>query len=198
MPTSYTVLPLVLGATLMISACGNRNSSSDAGAQGQPSVESAALSLSDVEITFAQGMIAHHEQAIEMAEMALDPHTSAGAPVTELAKKISSTQDEEVTLMTGWLNDAGAPLTMDMSDGHDMSSMTGMMSVESMDALASMSGAEFDREWLDMMIEHHEGAIDQASTVLGTATNPDVIALAQDILEAQQTEIDQMRALLGG
>jgi uncharacterized protein (DUF305 family) len=87
---------------------------------------------------------------------------------------------------------------MDMSDGHDMSSMDGMMSVEQMDALAVATGAEFDRMWLEMMIEHHEGAISQSETVLAAGSNADVLALADAIISAQQAEITEMQALLGG
>ena len=103
-------------------------------------------------------MIAHHEQAIEMAEIALDPNTGASAEVVDLATRIQAAQDPEVELMTGWLTAAGESVTMDTSDGHDMSSMDGMMTADQMDAMAAMTGAEFDQMWLEMMIAHHEGA----------------------------------------
>jgi uncharacterized protein (DUF305 family) len=72
------------------------------------------------------------------------------------------------------------------------------MSVEQMDALAVATGAEFDRMWLEMMIEHHEGAISQSETVLAAGSNADVLALADAIISAQQAEITEMQALLGG
>ena len=108
-------------------------------------------------------MIAHHEQAIEMAEIAQDPARQAGAEVVALAGRIEAAQDPEIELMTGWLEAWGQPVQMDTSDGHDMSEMTGMMSAEDMDALATKTGTEFDDMWLTMMVEHHEGAIEMAT-----------------------------------
>ena len=85
---------------------------------------------------------------------------------------------------------------MDTSDGHDMSSMDGMMTAEQMDAMAAMTGADFDQMWLEMMIAHHEGAISQSETVKANGSNADVLALADQIITAQQAEITEMQALL--
>ena len=141
-------------------------------------------------------MIAHHEQAIEMAEIALDPNVGASAAVVDLATRIKGAQDPEVELMTGWLTAAGEPVAMDASEGHDMSSMEGMMTAEQMDAMAAMTGADFDQIWLQMMIAHHEGAISQSQTVKANGSNADVLALAETIITAQQAEITEMQALL--
>lgn len=93
---------------------------------------------------------------------------------------------------------AGESIAMDTSDGHDMSSMDGMMSAEQMDALAVATGPEFDRMWLEMMIEHHEGAISQSETVKANGSNAAVLALADQIINDQRSEMDEMRGLLGG
>ncbi len=98
--------------------------------------------------------------------------------------------------MTGWLTAAGEPVTMDTSDGHDMSSMEGMMTADQMDEMAAMTGAEFDQMWLEMMIAHHEGAISQSETVKADGSNADVLLLADQIITAQQAEIAEMQALL--
>jgi uncharacterized protein (DUF305 family) len=152
--------------------------------------------LNDADVEFAQGMIAHHEQAIEMAEIALDPNRSAGPEVIDLATRIQAAQEPEIEQMTAWLTAAGEPLTMDMSEGHDMSDMEGMMTAEQMDALAIATGTEFDQMWLEMMIAHHQGAISQSETVKANGSNPDVLALADQIITAQQAEIAEMQALL--
>jgi uncharacterized protein (DUF305 family) len=183
-----------------LAACGSDDSPA---ADTAPAAETTSPAASDVvlnaaDVEFAQGMIAHHEQAIEMSEIALDPNVGASAEVVDLATRIQAAQDPEVELMTGWLEAAGAPLTMDMSDGHDMSSMDGMMSADEMDALAAATGTEFDRMWLEMMIAHHEGAISQSETVKASGSNADVLALADEIIVAQQAEIAEMQALLGG
>jgi uncharacterized protein (DUF305 family) len=157
-----------------------------------------ASTLNEADVEFAQGMIAHHEQAIEMAEIALDPNIGASPEVVDLATRIQGAQDPEVQLMTGWLTAAGEPVTMELSEGHDMSSMEGMMTAEQMDEMASMTGADFDTMWLEMMIAHHEGAVSQSQTVKANGSNPDVLALADQIIAAQQGEISEMQALLAG
>lgn len=194
--------PAALALTVALAACGSDDSSAADATAAAPAASTAgqtgSVVLNDSDIEFAQGMIAHHEQAIEMAEIALDPSHGASAEVLDLATRIKAGQDPEVELMTGWLTVAGAPMMMDSSDGHDMSSMEGMMSAEQMDSMSAMNGADFDRMWLEMMIEHHRGAISQSETVKTDGSNPDVLALADQIITAQQAEIAEMEALLEG
>ena len=180
-----------IAATLTLAACGSDHSSMDSSSNTVGS-----SGLNDADIEFAQGMIAHHEQAIEMAEIALDPNVGASEEVLDLATRIKGAQDPEVELMTGWLTAAGEPVAMDTSEGHDMSSMDGMMSGEQMDEMASMMRAEFDQVWLRMMVAHHEGAISQSETVKADGASADVRALADQIITAQQAEITEMQALI--
>jgi uncharacterized protein (DUF305 family) len=191
---------LVTLVPLALLACGGEDASdqSDApsGAVTADATEVGAT-FGDADVEFAQGMIAHHEQAIEMAELALDPSVGAQAEVVDLATRIRAAQDPEIDQMTAWLDGWGASIVMDTSDGHDMSSMAGMMSAEQMDALAQSIGADFDRMLLEMMIEHHEGAIVMAGEAAADGTNADVLALAAEIIATQQAEIDEMRSLLG-
>lgn len=189
-----TVITVAVGA-VALAACGGDSKSDSTVVASSPAVGAA---FNDADVMFAQGMIPHHEQAIEMADIALDPNVGAGADVRDLATRIKAGQDPEIALMVGWLTAWGQPLTMDMSDGHDMSSMEGMMSVEEMDLLETLTGAEFDRMWLDMMIRHHQGAIAMASTVKANGSNSDVLALAERVITAQQGEITEMEALLAG
>lgn len=196
------LIPVAAIATL--AACGSDSKSADMPTMPMTtevatavSAAGAAAGLSLAEVEFNQGMIAHHEQAIEMAEIALDPTRGARPEVVDLATRIKGAQDGEVAMMTGWLTAAGAPLQMDMSGGHDMMSMPGMMSAEQMDELSTLTGAEFDAAWLSMMIAHHEGAITQAKDVKAAGANADIAALADAIVAAQQGEITEMRALLG-
>ena len=196
-PTIAILLSATLTAT--VAACGSDGSATTSDpvavtASSSSAPEEVTLNAADVE--FAQGMIAHHEQAIEMAEIALDPATGASAEVVDLATRIQAAQDPEVELMTGWLSAAGEPVAMDTSDGHDMSSMDGMMTADQMDEMAAMTGADFDQMWLEMMIAHHEGAISQSETVKADGSNPDVLLLADQIITAQQAEIAEMQALL--
>lgn len=169
--------------------------SSAAAAGGEASTASAEFN--DADVTFAQGMIPHHEQAIEMADIALDPTVGASAEVQALAEAIQAAQDPEIELMSGWLTAWGQPVQMDTSGGHDMSSMEGVMTADEMDALGAAAGAEFDSMWLEMMIRHHQGAISMANAVKANGLNAQVVVLADAIITGQQAEITAMEGLLG-
>ena len=170
---------------LALTACGGGSSESAAG-------------FNDADVEFAQGTVAHHEQAIEMSESALDPTTAAGAAVRDLARRISDAQDGEISTMSGWLKTWNKPVQMDTTDGHDMADMEGMMSADELKQLGSATGTEFDRLWLTMMIAHHKGAISQSKTAQDKGKHADVKALAAEIITAQQGEITEMQSLLGG
>lgn len=197
-----TVAGLGLAALLTLSACGNGDSGSHGrdgmghGGSGSSATSSSSSSPSSTaamgDVGFAQMMIPHHEQAVEMADQALGKGTSA--PVAQLARDIKAAQAPEIATMQGWLREWGAPA---MPSGGDHSGHGGgMMSDADMDELAAAQGAEFERLWLTMMIEHHEGAVDMAEDVLETTSNPEVERLAQAIVKAQNEEIAVMKGLL--
>lgn len=195
-----TAPSLAIALAFTLAACGTNdsqpaNTQATTPATAQPT-DAAELNAADV--AFAQGMIAHHEQAIEMAEIALDPTVGASPEVVDLATRIKGAQDPEVQMMTAWLTAAGQPLMMDAMDGHDMSSMDGMMTAAQLDAMEASTGAEFDTTWLEMMIAHHQGAISQSETVKSSGSNAEVLALADQIITAQRAEITEMQALLQG
>ena len=184
-------------AAVVLAACGGDHGADHSGGSAAVTIpEGAGFGKADV--VFSQSMIPHHEQAVEMAEIALDPAVGAGPEVMALATEIKGAQDPEIELMTRWLTSWGQPVAMDMSDGHDMSDMDGMMSADEMKALGTATGSDFDTMWLEMMIAHHEGAITMATDVKAESTNADVLALADAIISAQQAEIAEMKALLAG
>lgn len=188
---------IALTLTAALAACGSDDTSDGAATTTDAPVTSVVdVELNGADIEFAQGMIAHHEQAVEMAEIALDPNVGASVAVVDLATRVQAAQEPEIEQMTAWLTAAGEPVTMDMSGGHDMSDMDGMMSADDMDALAAATGTEFDTMWAEMMIEHHDGAISQSETVKESGSNPDVLALADQIIAVQQAEIAEMQQLL--
>lgn len=156
----------------------------------------AIQAFNDADVLFAQGMIPHHEQAIEMADIALDPTTSAGDAVRALATRIKAAQDPEVEQMTALLTTWGKPLTMDMS-APAMAAMEGMMSPEAMESLDALTGPAFDAAWATMMIEHHRGAISMAEVVTSSGTSPEIRTLAEAIIAAQRAEIAEMEPLAG-
>lgn len=182
-----------LALTGVLSGCSSHSSGTAAG-----DATAAIVAGQAGDIAFAQLMIPHHEQAVEMADIALERQTSP--EVKALAEQIKGAQDPEIEQMSGWLTTWGAPREMasDMDHGskHGGMSMAGMMSDDDMAALAAASGAEFDQKWLTMMIAHHEGALTMAQAVLGTTSDTQVRALAEAVVAGQKAEIVDMKALL--
>ena len=172
----------------------------------QPSASPVA-SGSAADIAFAQLMIPHHEQAVEMADMALAPKAAASAQVQALASQIKAAQAPEIEQMQDWLRQWGAPQQMASAstdaeggmEGMDMGGVTenGMMTAEQMATLSAATGAAFDRQWLELMIAHHQGAITMAEQVRSESQNPQVIALANEIIKSQTAEIVVMQKALG-
>jgi uncharacterized protein (DUF305 family) len=166
-----TTLPLVL-----LGACG---SSDDAG-------------HGDADVAFVQQMVPHHEQAVEMADMT--ERAGASADVQALAAQIKAAQGPEITTMKEWLDDWDVSTDHDGHDGHDMGD--GMMSDADMTELAELSGTAFDRAWLTMMIEHHEGAVAMARTELADGQDARAKERAGRIIASQQREIATMKGML--
>ena len=153
--------------------------------------DASGADFNDADVTFAQGMIPHHRQAVEMAKLAGDRAESQ--EVKDLAADIEAAQDPEIEQMTGWLKGWDQPMEM---DGMDSMEMDGMMSEDQMAGLEDATGAEFDAMFLEMMIEHHEGAIVMAQEQVDDGKNAEAVALAEAIIEAQQGEIETMQGLL--
>jgi uncharacterized protein (DUF305 family) len=192
-----------IALSLVLGACGPNVTAADTNTPSDSSNTAQAAN-----IAFAQLMIPHHAQAVEMADLALE-HASSPT-VRKLAARIKEAQAPEINQMSTWLTNWGAPKTMPTSDsssmqgmdmgGMDMGGMisSGMMSDADMAALAKARGASFDRMWLQMMISHHQGAIDMANQVLGTTADAKVSALAKAIVKGQTTEVATMQAALAG
>jgi len=144
------------------------------------------------DITFATGMVPHHRQAVQMADLAL---TSASSPeVKDLAARIKAAQSPEIAQMTGWLAGWGAPAPSDMGGMAGMGG-DGMMSDGDMQSLSTATGTAFDVAFLEGMTAHHRGAIAQAETELAKGVNPEAKELAQGIIAGQTKEIAEMTTL---
>lgn len=181
---------------LTLAACGGSSTTKTAATTAAaPAASSASTTFNDADVVFAQGMIPHHEQAIEMADVALDPSIGAGVKIKDLATRIKAGQDPEIKQLTGLLKGWNKPVAMDTSGGHDMSSMAGMMSADDMKNLGRMKAADFDKMWAAMMIEHHKGAIDMAKTVKAGGSNSEILALAEKVITAQDGEIKELTPL---
>jgi uncharacterized protein (DUF305 family) len=180
--TSKKLLLIVLGLSLFLSSC--------ASATTKQTTSQAQFSPQD--LMFAQMMIPHHEQAIEMG--ALAPSRTTNTEVLELAKEISQEQDPEITQMKNWLEQANVSLSPMSGMGHEMH-MDGMLSKNDMQKLAAATGVEFERLFLEGMIEHHEGAILMTQMIVNSQ-NSEVRDLANSIVTSQQEQILIMQNLL--
>ena len=177
------------GCTINLGSSGTDNNSGMMGNGGMMHNNSNSSAFSGSDIMFAQMMIPHHQQAVDMGTLA---ETRASNPeVKALAAKIKGEQAPEITQMKGWLESAGASLDM----GHDMG-MGGMLTDADMTALKNAKGAAFDRLYLEGMIGHHKGAIHMAQMVVDSS-NGEANALGNAIIDSQTKQITYMESLLG-
>ena len=209
--TLRTRLAAVAGGivlTLALAACGNGEETAPqepaAGTASEATTESTPQTdveevHNDADTMFAQMMIVHHEGAIEMADLAVEQASSE--EVRSLAERIYAAQGPEIEEMTSWLEAWGEDTApMGGMEGHGGMDMEGMSQEqeEAMAELESLSGAEFDRRFLELMIAHHRGAVDMAQSELDDGENPQALELAQTIIDDQQAEITDMEELLQG
>lgn len=149
----------------------------------------------EADVRFMQGMIAHHAQAVYMSRMAA-AH-GANPRVLKFANKIDQSQIAEIRLMQEWLrrNGQSAP---DTSSWHTMH-MPGMLTAEQLAQLDAAKDAEFDRQFLTLMIQHHNGALEMVSDLFAAplaAQDVDVSVFANDVQTVQTAEIGVMRQML--
>ena len=192
------VAALVLGLTLALTGCGSTE---------EPS-SSSTVSTTDhneADVTFASRMIQHHAQALSMVDVTrgrdLDPQ------VATLVEDIQDAQAPEIQTMSAWLQewDEEIPATVRDHSHADMggmdddtgTDMPGMMSDSQMSDLRHAGDADFQVMWLEMMVEHHEGAVQMAATEEANGRFKDAVNLAEDVRRSQTAEIDAMRTILG-
>ncbi len=196
------VIPvLIAAACLALAGC-----ASEAPESGpMMGTDAASDDHNDADVSFAQDMIPHHQQALIMADVAIE-----GAETQELqdlAKRIKAAQAPEIEEMTGWLQawdedvpdlDAMSHMMMGHGDDDVDNDLPGMMDADQMQQMSGMmgDGIAFDRMWVLMMIAHHEGAIKMAKDQQANGQSADAIALAKSIEESQTAEIAEMKQML--
>lgn len=178
------------------------------GPPGQPSrlitVEEASdlasIQFTDADVKFMQGMISHHAQAMEMT--ALVDSRSTREAVRLLAQRISLSQEDEMSMMRDWLEDRNQTVpAMDAHHAHDANLMPGMATPEAMARLEAATGAAFDNLFLELMIDHHLGAVEMVETLLdqpGSAQDSVLFAFTSDVTADQTSEVERMDAMLAG
>jgi uncharacterized protein (DUF305 family) len=170
---------ILMPIALVLSACSLLNPN--------PTI-SQSTSLSANEVMFAQMMIPHHEQALEMAAMVAE--RTDNQEINSLATEIFNAQQPEIDLMQSWIDEFG-----DVGMDHSGHSMGGMLSEDELLTLKQSTGTEFEKLFLTGMIAHHEGALDMAD-MLSNSNYPPAQKLRAEIIEVQQAEIDLMKQLL--
>ena len=198
--TRTALVSLGLGLALVLGACAADDSASDSAAKVSTTEHN------DADVSFAIKMIQHHAQALTMVDLTagrtLDPE------VQQLAEDIRAAQTPEIEEMSDWLTSWGedSPETMrdhtnadgDMGnmEGDDMGEdMPGMMNQDELEELEKASDAEFQDMWLAMMVEHHTGAVQMATTEQEDGQYAPAIDLAGRITDSQTTEIETMNRL---
>ena len=195
MNKTLTLPTAALAAVIALAGC---STGSGSGGSTMPGMDHstgatsapAAADHNGSDTMFAQAMIPHHAQAVEMSDMILKKQ-GVNAMVTALATKIKAAQAPEIEKMTGWLKDWNEPTQA--PGGH---SMTGMMSGDDLTKLDAVQGTEAAKLFLSQMIAHHEGAVEMANAEVRSGNNADAIQLGKDIAASQTGELQEMKDLL--
>jgi uncharacterized protein (DUF305 family) len=184
---------IVLLAAAVVSLSVNRNENNvmnnSSGHMGHGTSSSSNANYTGADIMFLQMMIPHHQQAIDISNLAMK--ASSDPELLELAKIIARDQAAEIKQMKAWLKDAGASEDM----GHSMDGMGGMLNEDDLAALSAATGKEFDTLWLKGMTEHHDGAI-HMTQMIEDAQNADIKAFGTKVIKDQSDQIDQMKKML--
>ncbi|MGW2564564.1 DUF305 domain-containing protein [Streptomyces sp. NPDC001514] len=193
------VVGAVAAGALLLTACGDNGA--DPSAPSPEATASAAAgagagAFNNADVAFAQGMIPHHQQALEMARLA--DGRAADPEIKTLAGQVEKAQDPEIRTMRSWLTAWGKPESpgMDHGAGHGDGEVPGMMSGDDMDALMAAKGTDFDRKFAQMMIDHHNGAIDMAKDEQKNGRNTDAKKLADAVVTNQSAEVEQLQSIL--
>jgi uncharacterized protein (DUF305 family) len=206
MRTRTSIAALAVSLALLGAACSG-DDDDDATATDETTADQAIAEPSEADVEFAQMMIPHHREAVEMAGLAVD--RAEDPLIQDIAERIQAAQDPEIEQMTAWLDAWGEDIPAEDAEGDGMDGMdmdddsettdtmpSDQMPAEEMAALEAASGAEFDRLFAQMMIEHHQSAIDMASDEIENGLFPEAIELARAIVEAQQAEIGELQDFL--
>jgi len=204
---THLVSVALVGAVLL-TGCGGDDptatseGSTSAGESSTSTSADAAAEVSaehnDADTAFAQGMLPHHRQAVEMSDLIL-AKADTDERVLTLAERIAAAQAPEIEQMTGFLEVWGEQVPQDeppMGEGM-ASGMNGMMSAQDMMGLRDAEGVDAARLFLQQMTMHHAGAVQMARTELDVGQNPQALELAQQIADSQEAEMTEMQEILG-
>jgi uncharacterized protein (DUF305 family) len=183
-----------LAALLTMTACSSSDNksatsgTSSAGSSAAANSTPATGAHNQADVTFAQGMIPHHEQhCIQMSDIILGKQ-GIDPRVVQLANQIKAEQGPEIQQMRSWLSQWGQPATSSMAPG--------MMSDQDMTALKNAQGVDASKQFLTGMIQEHQAAIAMAQDEIKSGQYPQAVALAHSIVTNHQQEITTMQGIL--
>ncbi len=188
----FSIIILALVVTIAVMAIGSDRHNGVPGIHkdGMHSGDKSTSSkLSGADVMFLQMMIPHHQQAVDISELAITK--SKDAELIALATVIRDGQAGEIIQMKNWLEEAGS----DMDMGHAGHDMGGMLTESELSALKASQGSAFDRLWLEGMTNHHNGAL-HMTTMISDAQNPELRKFAEEIIEVQSAQNAQMKTML--
>lgn len=206
MHSHYKLRVVIAALAVAVSACATAGGNPpQLSAEAEARADSAMWPYVQADIDFMCNMIHHHSQALVMARLA--PTNDAGRDVRVLCERIINAQTDEIAIMSQWLRERNKPVptpdpsgkTMMMNGVEHEMQMTGMLTESQMQSLAAARGKEFDRVFLQLMIQHHQGAVTMVKELLssrGAAIDETVFKVASDINVDQETEIRRMQGML--
>ena len=176
------MLPRLLAAVLLLAlgACGSEDESP--ADDGRP--------YNDADVAFATEMIQHHAMALTMVDLTVQRQVSP--ELAALAEQIRASQAAEIETMVDWLEEWGEPVPETV---RDHANAHGADHGEDLAELERLQGAEFEEEWLETMVDHHDDAVDMAEDQLDDGEAPETLRLAEQVIKAQRAEIEQMEAM---
>jgi uncharacterized protein (DUF305 family) len=191
------VFRVAAAVVIVLASCGSPSTPEPTGPSGaSPTRDSRSADHNAADVAFAEGMIPHHRQAVDMAAMV--PSRSTNPDLLVMATHISSDQQAEILTMKGLLTqwDVRDAPSHENPDAHTGMPVAGMVDGATLNTIQSLSGMSFDALWMTSMISHHEGAIAMARMEIDHGRSSDAIKLATLMISAQQREIAQMNHLL--
>jgi uncharacterized protein (DUF305 family) len=183
-------------AIIVLASCSGPSTPERAGPTPSPAHDSRSAEHNAADVAFAEDMIPHHRQAVDMTAMV--PSRSTNPDLLVIATHISSDQQAEILTMKGLLTQWGVQDVPSHENPEDHSGMhiAGMVDGATLNTIQSLSGPSFDALWMTSMISHHQGAIAMAQNEIDQGRSAEAIKLAKMIISAQQREIAQMNHLL--
>jgi uncharacterized protein (DUF305 family) len=188
--TRTACIALLAVVTLLATACNAEPAGISTVGEAPEAAET--HTYNDADVAFLLGMIPHHDQAVEMAMLV--PERTDRPELNDLAERIIAAQEAEIAEMEAMLDEAGVGRDdLGGHGGHGAADRAdGMMDDHDMARLADLAGLGFDLAFIDMMIEHHQGAVVSARQVIADGEHPQVRRLAEEIIAAQEAEIAEM------